>query len=217
MSYLFSYLWVWLLLSVILGIAVGALSYKVSEKHFWPQNISFSLLLFFALLGIGIILAATAIFPDRTGLWFDTALMVFTAYLLGCFLGSYGRSRCPLCAACSKQQNRTEATPPETKDNPSPLHVIDESAYQGKRPESLQQDDAEKDDLKLISGIAEVNETKLNELGIWRFSQIAAWTPENIEWVGHYLAFPGRIEREDWVGQAKELLSQKATETVSGS
>ena len=30
-------------------------------------------------------------------------------------------------------------------------------------------------------------------------------TPENVHWVGSYLAFPGRIDREEWIAQATEL------------
>ena len=61
------------------------------------------------------------------------------------------------------------------------------------------------DRLTLIKGIGPVNERKLNGLGIWHFEQIGAWKAAEIEWVGSYLAFPGRIEREDWVGQAQNL------------
>jgi predicted flap endonuclease-1-like 5' DNA nuclease len=61
------------------------------------------------------------------------------------------------------------------------------------------------DDLKRIRGIGKQNEGRLHGLGIWHFDQIAAWTPSEVEWVGSYLAFVGRIEREDWVGQAKVL------------
>lgn len=61
------------------------------------------------------------------------------------------------------------------------------------------------DRLVLIKGIGPVNEKKLNGLGIWHFDQIASWTGTEIEWVGSYLAFPGRIEREEWVSQAREL------------
>lgn len=65
------------------------------------------------------------------------------------------------------------------------------------------------DDLKRLKGIGPGNERKLHELGIFHFHQIAAWTPEQIAWVGSTLAFPGRVEREDWVGQAKALLEQE--------
>uniref|UniRef100_UPI00372D5026 hypothetical protein n=1 Tax=Xanthobacter cornucopiae TaxID=3119924 RepID=UPI00372D5026 len=61
------------------------------------------------------------------------------------------------------------------------------------------------DDLKLLKGIGPQNEQRLQRLGIFHFRQIAAWTPDEAAWVGSYLAFPGRIEREDWIGQAKAL------------
>lgn len=61
------------------------------------------------------------------------------------------------------------------------------------------------DDLKLISGVGPVLEGKLNDLGIYNFSQVAAFTPEEIEMVDARLSFKGRIEREDWLGQAAKL------------
>ncbi len=67
------------------------------------------------------------------------------------------------------------------------------------------------DDLKRISGIGRQNEQKLNALGIFHFDQIAAWTHEQALWAGSYMAFPGRIEREDWIGQAKLLASGQDT------
>lgn len=69
--------------------------------------------------------------------------------------------------------------------------------------------DGKPDDLELIKGIGPVNARRLHELGIWHFAQIAAWTPENVAWVGSFLAFPGRIEREHWVDQAKAFLPPK--------
>jgi hypothetical protein len=47
----------------------------------------------------------------------------------------------------------------------------------------------------------------LNSLGIYHFGQIAAWTPAEMRWIGQYLAFPERIERDDWIGQAIVLAS----------
>ena len=64
------------------------------------------------------------------------------------------------------------------------------------------------DDLTRIKGIGPVNAGKLNGLGIWHFEQIAAWKDEEVAWVGSYLSFPGRIEREDWVGQARALAAK---------
>ncbi len=50
-----------------------------------------------------------------------------------------------------------------------------------------------------------MNEKHLHGLGVFHFDQIAAWTRAEIRWVGTYLAFPGRIDREQWVTQAGNL------------
>ena len=61
------------------------------------------------------------------------------------------------------------------------------------------------DDLQLISGVGPKNESILHSLGIYTFAQVAAWKKAEREWVDDYLKFHGRIEREDWVKQAKAL------------
>jgi predicted flap endonuclease-1-like 5' DNA nuclease len=58
------------------------------------------------------------------------------------------------------------------------------------------------DNLQRIRGIGQKNEELLNTLGIYHFGQIAAWTPAEARWVASHLAFPERIERDDWIGQA---------------
>ncbi|PTE06741.1 ATP-binding cassette domain-containing protein [Mesorhizobium helmanticense] len=63
------------------------------------------------------------------------------------------------------------------------------------------------DNLTRIKGIGTVNEQKLNQHGIFHFDQIAAWKKSDVEAAEAYLAFDGRIAREEWVEQAK-LLSQ---------
>ena len=72
--------------------------------------------------------------------------------------------------------------------------------------------DGKADNLTLIKGIGEVNEKKLNEHGIYHFDQIAAWTEADIKQAETYLEFDGRIAREDWVGQAKQLAAGQSTE-----
>ncbi len=67
----------------------------------------------------------------------------------------------------------------------------------------------EADDLKTISGIGPKIEALLNGLGVFHFDQIAAWTPENTAWVDAQLKFKGRIEREDWIAQARKLSEEK--------
>ncbi|MEZ5409960.1 MAG: hypothetical protein R2761_18165 [Acidimicrobiales bacterium] len=63
------------------------------------------------------------------------------------------------------------------------------------------------DDLKRIKGIGPVMERSLNEQGIHSFEQLARLTkPEIDRLTAAIAAFPGRIEREDWVGSARRLL-----------
>lgn len=72
--------------------------------------------------------------------------------------------------------------------------------------------DGEADDLKRVKGIGKKNEEKLNTFGIYHFDQIGNWTDEQAEWIGKELSFPGRIEREGWIEQAKVLASGGDTE-----
>ncbi|MFL2945112.1 MAG: hypothetical protein ACJZ33_03780, partial [Candidatus Poseidoniales archaeon] len=63
-----------------------------------------------------------------------------------------------------------------------------------------------KDDLQVIKGIGPFIEEKLNALGIYMFVQIARMTPDLEEEVNVAIEFfPGRVKRDEWVKQAKEL------------
>jgi predicted flap endonuclease-1-like 5' DNA nuclease len=76
---------------------------------------------------------------------------------------------------------------------------------EGAPPPALPGPEGAPDDLKRISGIGPGIEKTLHELGIYHFRQIARFTPENVAWVNQRLRFKGRIEREDWIGQARTL------------
>ncbi len=65
------------------------------------------------------------------------------------------------------------------------------------------------DDIKLISGVGPALEKKLNAVGVKSLKDIASFTKEDIERVDKELNFGGRIEREEWVEQAKELIAGK--------
>ena len=65
---------------------------------------------------------------------------------------------------------------------------------------------SERDDLKLISGVGPVLEKMLHDNGIYFFRQVGALDDGGIDDLDDLLdAFPGRIRRDDWVGQAKQL------------
>ena len=66
------------------------------------------------------------------------------------------------------------------------------------------------DDLKEILGIGKVFESTLHELGIFSYQQIARFGLSDIARVNSQLKeFKGRMEQDDWIGQAKELHLKK--------
>ena len=66
------------------------------------------------------------------------------------------------------------------------------------------------DDLKLISGVGKMIETKLVKAGITKFSQIAAWKKADIVEFDEKLSFKGRIDRDDWIKQARMLAKRSS-------
>jgi predicted flap endonuclease-1-like 5' DNA nuclease len=92
--------------------------------------------------------------------------------------------------------------------------VEGEDKHPGRRPYGLATPLGKADNLKRIRGIGPQNESRLHGLGIWHVSQIAAWTDENVKWVGSYLGSSGRIQRDNWVAQARDLAAAgKQTES----
>ena len=61
------------------------------------------------------------------------------------------------------------------------------------------------DDLKKLSGVGPALEKKLHAAGVTTYAQIAAWTETDVAAIDEQLSFKGRIEREGWIEQAKEL------------
>ncbi len=71
----------------------------------------------------------------------------------------------------------------------------------------------EKDDLKTIKGIGVVMERTLNDLGITTFKQLAGFKQAEVKMVSDVLSeskagFGDRIERDEWVDQAKDLVNK---------
>lgn len=72
--------------------------------------------------------------------------------------------------------------------------------------------DGQPDDLKLIKGIGPKLEALCHTLGFYHFDQIAAWTAKEIAWVDDNLeGFKGRVTRDNWVAQARDLMNGKET------
>ena len=71
------------------------------------------------------------------------------------------------------------------------------------------------DDLQHIVGIGKAFELTLHELGIYTFQQIAAFDVGDIARVNVELnEFKGRMEQDDWIGQAKDLYFKKYGKTA---
>jgi NADH-quinone oxidoreductase subunit E len=72
------------------------------------------------------------------------------------------------------------------------------------RPAAIDEPD-DKDDLKMLSGVGPKIESILHSIGVYKFEQIAGWSESERAWVDGFLKFKGRIDRENWVGQADAL------------
>ncbi len=65
------------------------------------------------------------------------------------------------------------------------------------------------DDLQRISGIGPKLEGMLHRMGIYHFDQIAAWSDHEVAWIDERLeGFKGRVRRDDWVRQSRDLSQQ---------
>lgn len=115
--------------------------------------------------------------------------------------------------AARKTPKKPTPTKPKSKKPAAKVDApVAETTYA--RPEALSDAAREggADDLKLISGVGPKLEETLNSLGIWHFDQVAGLKKKDIAWVDERLRFKGRIERDDWIGQAKILAKGGETE-----
>ena len=101
------------------------------------------------------------------------------------------------CAPCAR---RSTAAPSLPRRGPA------------RRADSKVLRSAPRDDLKRIRGVGVLIENRLNAMGVVAYEQIANWTAADIDRVSQSLDFKGRIERENWVEQARILASGGATE-----
>ena len=66
------------------------------------------------------------------------------------------------------------------------------------------------DDLTRIRGIGAVITARLRSLGYTSYEQIASLSDSDIEKINEALNFKGRIEREQWIQQAQEILARRS-------
>lgn len=241
MMYLISQLWVWLLVALVLGLIIGWITCaRQPETRWWTGWVPWGLTAFVVGCIVAVLRLVPdrlGFMLDSALLLFAS---YFIGCCLSCLIKQWlqGRAATPVSVAVPVAAAPVVAAPVAAKPAPAPVapaavapapvasvppaapapapeqpHVDVPPGTPGKRPQGLMAPRGGKaDDLKRIRGIGKQNEGRLHALGIWHFDQIAAWVADEIEWVGSYLAFPGRIEREDWVSQANVLATGQETE-----
>ena len=70
--------------------------------------------------------------------------------------------------------------------------------------------DGQRDNLKQINGLGQLDESTLNNLGIYHFEQIAAWSAAEVLWLENHAFARGRIGQENWQPQASTLAGERA-------
>lgn len=116
----------------------------------------------------------------------------------------------PYGAAPTAVYNRPDpapVTPQGTVDAPADMTA-------GRRPQTLSAPRASgADDLKQIKGVGPKLEELCNSMGIYHFDQIAHWDHAEVVWVDDNLeGFKGRVSRDDWVAQARQLAAGEDTD-----
>ena len=160
----------------------------------------------------------------------ETALLLLVALALGGAIGFWARrwfappdvADQPPAATPAAPQPETDAEPlsaddtaadipqAEPVDTAPPPPATEEPAEKGKPALLSAARDGGADDLKKIKGVGPKIEKTLHDLGVYHYDQIASWDAEAVAWVDDRLSFHGRIEREDWVAQAKDLTAAKS-------
>jgi NADH-quinone oxidoreductase subunit E len=134
----------------------------------------------------------------------ELAVWMLLAYLAGCCMGCIARkmfgSEPALEAAGAPATPASGAAAPAAREGAPAPHL------RLTRPQGLAAArDGKPDDLLRISGIGPANEKILHGLGIFHFDQIANWNAAEVNWVDDHLKFNGRIQREEWIKQARLL------------
>ena len=168
---------------------------------------------------------------DRSTAWLEIFLLMLGTFLIGYFIARryYLRDNRKRIDELEREKNKYKTL---SMDNPNARHddglrVVKTRERAGRlafepEPELIVREDlpkelnfdsfgkaseADKDDLKRISGIGPFIEKKLNGIGIYTFEQISKFSSKDIDDVTNLIEFfPGRIERDNWTKQAQDLM-----------
>ena len=129
-------------------------------------------------------------------------------------IGTDGKAPAKKAAAKKPEAKKDDKPAAEAAKDEKPAAAAkkdEKPAAAEKKPaaKKAKADDAGTDDISKISGVGPVLVKKLSDLGYTSLQQIADMTPEQVAEVDEALSFKGRIEREEWIEQAKELIAGK--------
>lgn len=89
MIFLATFQWGWLLVTLLLGFAMGWIA-VVHRGHGVSKRLARWLGVLVAAL---LVVALARVVPGRPGYWLDLGLLMFALYLIGCLIGSWLRDR----------------------------------------------------------------------------------------------------------------------------
>jgi predicted flap endonuclease-1-like 5' DNA nuclease len=139
---------------------------------------------------------------DHSALWIILILVVL-AILFVVIRLARGRRAQPIEPA----HGQVEATPPEEV---SAATIVEREIDRG--PLIAPAPDGPPDDLSRMKGVGPKLVALLNELGVTHFSQIAAWSDDDVAAIDEKLGtFKGRITRDRWIEQARHLAEGDAS------
>jgi predicted flap endonuclease-1-like 5' DNA nuclease len=149
------------------------------------------------------------------------AASYFAGACIGCFLKKLfytgdtssvpAAVAAPVAVAASAPAVARPAPPPPPP--PAPVMAPVAAMPRMERPRGIAMArNGKPDDLLRISGVGPKNEKILHSLGYFHFDQIAGWSRENVAWVDDHLKFNGRIDREEWINQARLLAAGNEAE-----
>ena len=149
-------------------------------------------------------------------LFFQIWVWILVSFIFGWvahwFFCCRGKDETEVDASFSAQQitpaSESTAAPVVAAAAATPTPTVDEAW----KPHGFSSPPQDIDDLKRIKGVGPVIEKTLNGLGVYQFDQIKQWDGNNTAWVENFLAFPGRIAREEWIEQSKTLSAGGTTE-----
>lgn len=146
----------------------------------------------------------------------QTILLLLAAYFIGYFAGYFikyafagkggGGKPAKRDVAANKAASGSQPTA-EKKSAPIEQPPATKEPVAAKKPAPAKKAAKSElaDDLTRIKGIGPAISKKLHDLDIHRFEQIAGWDETDIDTINQQLRFKGRIQREKWIEQAKDL------------